>query len=427
MTRRSALVCLLAALAAALLLAAPAAAAPKKRPARAKRPAPPPPLVWHAEFLDGRPVSSEKSDEPINPASVVKVATTWWALEHLGPDHRFETRFFTDADAEAKGGVIAGDLLVEGGSDPDFHAENAFRVALALNARGIKKFAGDLVVNDAFWMGWENGSAGTVRDPNRRALRMGTRLRAAFDPVRWTAATRNAWRSFALREGLAVSKPPSVKVTGTIRRAESLPLGAVELAIHRSKPLAETLRRFNCHSNNDIERVADGDGSVEEIEALVAARVGDGVALETASGLGHNRLTPRQIVRMLRQFRDSAEAHHLGVEHLLSVAGCDSGTVSRFFPRLATGANATSLAAKTGTLTTTDGGIAVVAGFLSTSEGEIVFAVAAPRAGGRLKSARRAQEKWLLELLERHGGPATRICAPPLPASDTGAEVESVG
>lgn len=427
MTRRPSLARLLAALAAALLLAAPAAAAPKKKPSRAKRPAPPPPLVWHAEFLDGRPVSSAKSDEPINPASVVKVATTWWALEHLGPDHRFDTRFFTEANAEAKGGVIAGDLLVEGGSDPDFHAENAFRVALALNERGIRRFAGNLVVDDAFWMGWENGSAGTERDPTRRAARMGTRLRAALDPARWTAATRNAWRAFAAREGLPVSKPPSVKITGTIRRAESIPEDTVELAVHRSKPLAETLRRFNCHSNNDIERVAEGDGSVDEIEALVAEGVGAGVALETASGLGHNRLTPRQIVGMLRQFRDSAEAHHLGVEQLLSVAGCDSGTVTRFFPRLATGANATSLAAKTGTLTTTDGGIAVLAGFLSTSEGEIVFAVAAPRAGGRLKSARRAQEKWLLEMLDSHGGPATRICAPPLPTSDTGAEIEPIG
>lgn len=427
MARRPTLARLLAALAALLLLAAPAVAAPKKKSSRAKRPAAPPPLVWHAEFLDGRPISSAKSDEPINPASVVKVATTWWALEHLGPDHRFETRFLTDADAAAKAGVVAGDLLVEGGSDPDFHAENAFRVALALNERGIRKFAGNLVVDDAFWMGWENGSAGTERDPTRRAARMGTRLRAALDPARWTEATRRTWRTFAAREGLPASKPPSVKITGTIRKAEALPADAVELAVHRSKPLAETLRRFNCHSNNDIERVAEVDGSVDEIEALVAGEVGAGVALETASGLGHNRLTPRQIVQMLRQFRDSAESHHLGVEQLLSVAGCDSGTVTRFYPRLSTGANATSLAAKTGTLTTTDGGIAVLAGFLSTAEGEIVFAVAAPRAGGRLKSARRAQETWILRMLESHGGPATRICAPPIPTSDSGAEVEPIG
>ena len=51
-----------------------------------------PRLVWHVETLAGEQVDSRSADEPINPASVVKVATTLWALEKLGPEHRFATR-----------------------------------------------------------------------------------------------------------------------------------------------------------------------------------------------------------------------------------------------------------------------------------------------------------------------------------------------
>jgi D-alanyl-D-alanine carboxypeptidase/D-alanyl-D-alanine-endopeptidase (penicillin-binding protein 4) len=381
-------------------------------------------LVWHAEFLDGRPVSSARADEPINPASVVKIATTWWAIETFGPDHRFETRFVADRDTTVAEGIVAGPLYVLGGADPDFHAENAFRVALSLNAHGIRRVEGDLWVDDFFWMGWENGSAGTERDPSRRATRMGARLRAAMDPNRWTPATRRSWQAFAAREKVPVSRPPSVRITGTIRRIDRDLTDPRLLVVHRSKPLVDTLRRFNCYSNNDIERVAAAEGAVRRIETFLAADLGDGVAVETASGLGHNRLTPRQIVGMLRQFRESAEAHRLEVEGLLGVAGCDPGTVTRFYPRFANGPNETSLVGKTGTLTTTDGGVSVLAGFLSTAEGEIVFAVASPGAGGRLNAARRSQEAWLLELLESHGGPVPRTCQPPLPLPDEGAEVE---
>jgi hypothetical protein len=97
--------------------------------------------------------------------------------------------------------------------------------------------------------------------------------------------------------------------------------------------------------------------------------------------------------------------------------------VTRFFPQLTEGPNATSLVAKTGTLTATDGGISVLAGFLNTAQGELVFCIAAPRAGGRVKRARHQEEQWLLDLLASRGGPAPRPCAPPLPSADADADV----
>ena len=135
---------------------------------------------------------------------------------------------------------------------------------------------------------------------------------------------------------------------------------------------------------------------------------------------------------MLRGFRTSAAGLGVEIEHLLPVAGCDPGTVTAGFPRLSAPPFATSLVAKTGTLTSTDGGITVLAGFLNTAQGEVVFCVAAPRAAGRIRLARRTEESFVVDLLNRRGGATPRTCGPPLasPSEDASivpAEVASTG
>ena len=108
---------------------------------------------------------------------------------------------------------------------------------------------------------------------------------------------------------------------------------------------------------------------------------------------------------------------------MLPQAGCDPGTVTKFFPRLSSGEASASLVGKTGTLVATDGGVSVLAGYLSTAQGEVVFCVAVPRAGGRLARARQAEEQLVLELLASQGGPRPLPCAAPVREADELAEV----
>jgi len=201
--------------------AAPADAATGKR--RSRRVVTPPSLVWHVETADGQVLESRNADIAINPASVVKVATTWWALERLGPQYRFTTRFEARGTIDPKTGTLKGDLVVRGSGDPDFQAENAFLAAAALRDAGIRSVSGALVVDDAFWMGWENGSQGRKTDPSARGLLMASRLRAAFDAKRWTRLQRASWNLFAARRELPAT-PPSVLVRGGVR-FESKPKG----------------------------------------------------------------------------------------------------------------------------------------------------------------------------------------------------------
>ncbi len=392
---------------------------------RSRRAPSPPPLVWHIESLAGDVISSNRSDEAINPASVVKVATSMWAIDRLGPDYRFETRIFARGAIDAKTGTLRGDLVVNGSGDPDFQAENAFLVAEALNRLGIRQVRGDLVVNKKFWMGWENGSEGTISDPVQRGIAMATRLRQALDVRRWNRGVRRAWREFAAIRGLSAGRPFRVAFTGGAGTEGDGPTGEL-LLVHRSEPLATALRRFNCYSNNDIERIGSIIGRPEELAGVVAARCAaptSYVQLETTSGLGTNRISPRTIVRMMREFRGTVERAGLSVETLLPVGGCDPSTVTGFFPELASGANAGAVVGKTGTLTTTDGGVSVLAGFVSTGEGEYVFCVAAPRAEGRVRVSRGAEQRWMLSFIDGHGGPRPRACGPPLQGPDADAGI----
>lgn len=423
--RRLAAAAVAALLLPALVHSATAAAPARKRTHASRRAPSPPALVWEVETMDGKVLDSHLPDQPINPASVTKVATTWWALEKLGPDHRFTTRIYARGTIDRARGLLTGDLVVRGDADPDFQAENAFLVAAALNDKGIRKVTGSVIVDGRFWMGWENGSEGTIRDTGRRETMMAGRLRRALDVRRWTRATRASWIKFAGRRGLSSHRPPNVRILGGARYEPS-PESSTLLFEHVSKPLVETLRRFNCYSNNDIERVAVSIGPMSELAVLLADRLAPAqtpVRIETASGLGENRLSPRQIVAMLKAFRASAEKLGLAVTSLLPVAGCDPGTVTASFPKLSSEPYATSLVAKTGTLTSTDGGITVLAGFLNTAQGEIVFCIASPHAGGRIHLARHAEERFVLGLLDRLGGARPRTCGPPLAMPDTDATI----
>ena len=69
-------------------------------------------------------------------------------------------------------------------------------------------------------------------------------------------------------------------------------------------------------------------------------------------------------------------------------------------------------------------GVAVLAGaFTSPTTGPVVFAVAVPRAGGRLEHWRRVQQRWILDLMDEVGGAVATPCGEKLPFSDADAEI----
>ena len=63
-------------------------------------------LVIDAE---GKELIAQNADKPFVPASVTKIVTAWLAMEVLGGNYRFETKFYLDNNRV---------LYVRGGGDP---------------------------------------------------------------------------------------------------------------------------------------------------------------------------------------------------------------------------------------------------------------------------------------------------------------------
>jgi D-alanyl-D-alanine carboxypeptidase/D-alanyl-D-alanine-endopeptidase (penicillin-binding protein 4) len=384
-------------------------------------------MVWYAETLDGKAVSERKADEPVNPASVVKVATTLRALDLLGPDHRFDTVFRyrggIEPDWPPESGELSGDIIVLGGADPDFQIENAFMVALRLNEIGIRSIRGRLLVDDRFWIGWEKGSAHRLEDPVQRSRQMAGRLRSALDSHRWDRRTQKAWRKYAAGKGLDAKKPPRLLVHGEYGRFEGDQVGMI-LVTHRSKPLVDLLRRFNAFSNNDIERLDASIGTPSDLAAWLNGHPnGEPVVLETSSGLGVNRMSPRQVVKLVRDLMFFCNDQGIDLATVLPASGCRPGTLSALYPRLRDGEYRGSVTGKTGTLIHTDGGVSVLAGVADTRQGKVIFCVAYERAGRNRYWARKQAEAWLMELIANLGGPIGRSCPDGFPGPHDGAEL----
>jgi D-alanyl-D-alanine carboxypeptidase/D-alanyl-D-alanine-endopeptidase (penicillin-binding protein 4) len=385
-------------------------------------------LLFHAETFEGAELASSGADTLFNPASLIKVGTSLWALERLGADHRYRTVFGVAGAWDRAAGSLEGPLVVQGWGDPDFQAENAFLVARRLNRMQLRSVAGGLRIDGELWVGWENGAGRRVTDVQARADLMGRRLRMVLDPRRWDTTTRAAWEAVCARRGWDPRDPPRVEIKGPV--AAGAPQGWQPVLLHLSNPLPVLLRRFNVYSNNDIIRVADTLGGVPGLEAFLEHRLGvppEAIELETASGERRNRISARTGVRLLRAFFETLGALGLTPGDVLPVIGCDPGATNRKFPKLATVDRAGGVAVKTGTLVQTDGGVAVVGGtFTSPDLGRVLFCVAAPETGWNEAHWRGLQQSWLLELLERTGGAIQQACGPELPFSDTQAEVEWV-
>lgn len=110
-------------------------------------------------------------DEPLAPASNVKLITTAAALQTLGPDYRFDTYLMTNGDVE--NGVLHGDLILYGTGDPGissrFHSrrDEAFhRLVDQLDSLGIREVRGDLVADASFLPGPQRPEGWDPRDLN---------------------------------------------------------------------------------------------------------------------------------------------------------------------------------------------------------------------------------------------------------------------
>jgi len=99
------------------------------------------------EEVQGPRLAAVGSTTPKNPASVMKMVTTWAALSELGPEYVWRTSFLTDANATVgKDGILSGPVYLRATGDPLFLLEDLWRLMRELRLRGIKQVT-DIVVD----------------------------------------------------------------------------------------------------------------------------------------------------------------------------------------------------------------------------------------------------------------------------------------
>ena len=89
------------------------------------------------------------ADRPMNPASSIKLLTTYAGLEILGPAYEWNTEAY--ATGPLKDGVLAGDLVLKGSGDPKLTIEPFWLLLRNLRARGVREIRGDLVLDRGYF------------------------------------------------------------------------------------------------------------------------------------------------------------------------------------------------------------------------------------------------------------------------------------
>lgn len=101
--------------------------------------------VWVQGVDEKAPLVEHNARRPMNPASVMKLLTTYAALEILGPAHSWKTEALIEAPLA--GGRLAGDLILRGSGDPRLALEQFWLFLRQLRMRGLRDIEGDLVLD----------------------------------------------------------------------------------------------------------------------------------------------------------------------------------------------------------------------------------------------------------------------------------------
>lgn len=95
------------------------------------------------------PRLSWRADAPMNPASVMKLVTTYAGLDMLGPSYFWRTRVYTQGHLQD--GVLRGNLLVQGSGDPKLVLERLAALIQDIQDKGVRQIEGDILLDNSIF------------------------------------------------------------------------------------------------------------------------------------------------------------------------------------------------------------------------------------------------------------------------------------
>jgi D-alanyl-D-alanine carboxypeptidase/D-alanyl-D-alanine-endopeptidase (penicillin-binding protein 4) len=295
---------------------------------------------------NGNELVAQNADKPFVPASVTKIVTAWLAMQVLGGDYRFETRFYLDGNRV---------LYVRGGGDPFLISEELAELASALVAAIGKQPISRIVLDASYYPadiripGIEDtteaydavNSALAVNFNTIAAVRKGKTVQSAEKqtPITPLAISEFRARGPKTRGRISLTQDPAVSlkysgelIAAFIERAGgsvkgaiatgAVPQGLEPVYVHRqSRSLSQILAELLIGSNNYIAnqifleiggRQLGGPVSIEKSlrvanDMLAKHSLTESIHLEEGSGISRgNHFTARGLAELLHLFEPHA-------------------------------------------------------------------------------------------------------------------------
>ncbi len=397
-------------------------------------------------------ISSYNEHASLIPASTTKLLTTDTAMSMLGEDFRWITQLEYSGEIDANG-VLQGNLHIIGSGDPSLGTNKggayAYRQIIAdfagaIADRGIKKVAGDIIIQTALfkvnknqnlpenivWL--ENGNyylpAGTTYEINPKNEKLVARQKNPFSDHRSyyyiSPYIQKIVYADRFEGGYLTSKLPDapaylannlrttlvksgLPVTGKVvtRTADPNPEKRTVITRYESPTLAEIIGYTNLHSDNALSEAMlrmvgfqkYGDQTLESGRNAVMSHLRavsfdtDGLNYFDGSGLSRNNVvTPISQVKFLANLMN--ENYYRTFRNTLPVGG-QTGTLRRTFNTVGNG----QIFAKTGTLNR----VKTLAGYMETNTGRtLVFSLLINNYSGSVDQVKSRMEQILEPALQ---------------------------
>ena len=165
-----------------------------------------------------------------NPASTMKLLTTYAGLKGLGPNYSWRTEAWLRGKIDDKG-VLDGDLILKGYGDPFLVYENFWKFIKTLRIKGLKEIKGDLIIDNSYFDLPKHDAAAFDGKPFRVYNAQSSALMFNFQATRFLLRPRLSEAEIEKQKktALTAKKKKHKKKHKKKRKVKRKPIGTVEI------------------------------------------------------------------------------------------------------------------------------------------------------------------------------------------------------
>jgi len=168
--------------------------------------------IFVQDVAEARPLVALNPDGVMNPASTMKLVTTYAGLELLGPAYVWKTEVYRDG--EMAGDTLKGNLVLKGGGDPKLTQENLWLLLRQLRQAGLRHIRGDLVLDQERFDVAEGDPGAFDGEPHKAYNVAPQALMAGFQVVRFRLLPDPAEESVTI---VADPHPDKLKIVNRLK------------------------------------------------------------------------------------------------------------------------------------------------------------------------------------------------------------------